>query len=122
MENDIRVFQTGANRNGNVHKRDIAGFASPLVQKVFSDYMHKHRFLADGSVRDSDNHKKGIPTKVCFESAMRHMQDVWLVMDGYEGREDYLDALCGLKFNIDELIYNYVVEHPELLAFEDGEL
>lgn len=118
----IRTWDSGANRNASASKRDIEGFISPIVLKLFSDYMHENRFLADGSFRDSDNWQNGIPIDVYHQCLQRHVLDVWLLHRGYKGRHDYLKSLNGALFNIMGLIHEYAKEHPELWEFEEGEL
>jgi len=50
----MREFKTGANRNSEEGKLDYEGFLHPLVIEEFAKYMHKHRHLEDGTLRDSD--------------------------------------------------------------------
>lgn len=122
MKNDlIREFKTGANRNNNTDKRDIEGFISPIVLKIYSDYMHENRFLVDGTFRDSDNWQKGIPNDVYYKCMIRHVNDLWLSHRGYKSRHNFIDSACAVMFNVMGLIYEYVKEHPELENFEDEE-
>jgi len=106
MTQPIRQFETGATRNSDEGKHDIAGFNSVLVDHVFHTYMHKHRKLEDGSLRAGDNWQKGIPPEELFKSLLRHVHDVRLYRAGHgEGLESsYLDALNAVKFNINGLI------------------
>jgi len=94
----IRTFSTGANRDVDNGKLDYEGFLSPTVLKRFSEYMHKNRFLRDGSMRDSDNWQKGIPLNVYMKSMMRHFMSIWLDhrLGGYAQEEE----LCALMFNV----------------------
>lgn len=110
-----REFETGANRNSSEGKLDYEGFISPLVERIYAEYMHKHRLLEDGTLRSSDNWQKGIPYEELMKSAHRHWQDVRLIFDGYmvteDGEEvDMIDALCGLKFNIEAMILSITKE------------
>jgi hypothetical protein len=95
----IRTFQSGANRNSDKDKLDYEGFINPLTLKTFAEYMHKHRFLEDGSMRASDNWQKGIPQEEYVKSLIRHVMDLWLENRGYESREGKIDAVCGILFN-----------------------
>jgi len=96
----MREFDTGATRNTEEGKYDYEGFISPLVIERFAEYMHKHRFQADGKVRESDNWQKGMPLEVFMKSAWRHFMDWWMEHRGHESREGLEDALCGLLFNL----------------------
>lgn len=97
----LEVFKTGANRNPKENELDYEGFLSPIVLQSFAKYMHKNRFLADGSTRNSDNWQKGIPFESYMKSLLRHLEDVWLIHDGYPelARSGLEEALNGLIFN-----------------------
>lgn len=97
----IRTFETGATRNLDEHP-DIHGFTSPLATAIFARYMHQNRLQADGTYRDSDNWKKGIPIDSYIRSMRRHMQDLELHHTGYGdcAREDLYAAMGGLMFNV----------------------
>lgn len=103
----IRHFGTGATRNVDVSKLDYEGFLSPLVLEAFARYMHKHRKQKDGSLRDSDNWQKGIPTQVYVKSLIRHTMDFWrlwrggTVIDPDTGeRAEAEDLACAIMFNV----------------------
>ena len=98
----VRTFETGANRDVDINKLDYEGFISPLVLKVFAEYMHKNRFLRDGTMRDSDNWQKGMPLDVLLKSLTRHFMSVWT--DKRSGLTPTLDDLCGVLFNTQGLI------------------
>lgn len=100
----VRIFASGGVRDGDENKFDYEGFLSPLVIEKFGEYMHKHRFLGDGSVRDSDNWQKGFGKeaehfKVCMSSLWRHFLDLWKLHRGLQARETIDDAICGILFN-----------------------
>ena len=97
---NLRRFETGAIRDTEQGKVDPEGFLHPLVIKAFCDYMHKHRTLPGGSLRDSDNWQKGFPRDVLMKSAWRHFLDLWMEHRGFQSREGIDDALAGLMFNI----------------------
>lgn len=105
----LRGFDSGAIRDTNIGKLEYYGFLSPLVLKRFSEYMDKHRKLPDGSLRGSDNWK-GLfgddHNKICFDSLLRHLIDVWLIMDNYpeEARDSLEEALCAMSFNINAIL------------------
>ena len=97
----LRVFGSGATRDSDAGKLDYEGFLSPLVLQRFGRYMHQHRVLPDGTLRDSDNWQKGIPLKEYMKSLIRHARDVWALHRGFSGdaTQDIEDALCGVLFN-----------------------
>lgn len=104
-----RVFETGANRNSADGKLDTYGFNNPLVDLSFNKYMHHHRKLEDGTLRDSDNWQKGFPDRVIMESLGRHIQDVKLIYSGVKvtenGKEVTMEeAINGAKFNLNALM------------------
>lgn len=105
---NIRTFSTGANRNTNEGKHDIEGFVNPLVEQSFHEYMHKHRQLEDGTLRDADNWQKKIPKEELLKSATRHFHDVRMQMRGYKTEHDLLESLNAVKFNINALILDYL--------------
>lgn len=112
-----REFDSGASRNSDEGKLEYNGFNSSVVDLAYAKYMHKHRFLEDGTMRESDNWKKGIPVPEIQKSLGRHYMDYRLICDGYNVIEngethDLIDALMGLRFNVNahlhELLKNYV--------------
>lgn len=102
----MREFETGANRNSKDGKLCYEGFFSPLVLKRRAEYMHKHRVLDDGSLRDPDNWQKGIPVEESMDSMFRHFEDIWLHMRGYgyAATESLQDALCAVMFNCESIL------------------
>lgn len=99
----LRKFETGATRDGADDKYDYEAFLSPLVLEKFAEYMHRHRFLADGTVRDGDDWQKGFGDKhydVCAKSAWRHFHAFWKAHRGYVTDETIEDSMMALLFNI----------------------
>jgi len=96
----IRTFSTGAKRDTEQGKLDYEGFLSPLALKAYAEYMHKHRLMNDGTYRNSNDWKQGIPRDVYMKSAWRHFMDLWFEHSNFESREGLNDALCALFFNI----------------------
>ena len=93
-----RVFESGAIRDTDEDKLDYEGFLSPLVLKRYAQYMHKHRKLPNGDMRDSDNWQKGIPLNEYMSPMWRHFMEVW--SDHRAGGEAGDEALCALLFNV----------------------
>jgi hypothetical protein len=104
----IRKFNTGATRDDDTGKLEPWGFTSPLVEKAFSEYMHDHRKQSDGSMRDSNNWKKGIPVDAYWHSLSRHILDFRLLYDGFPEEatsKDMINVLCAVHFNVCGLMY-----------------
>lgn len=103
-----REFESGATRDTDDDKLDYEGFLSPLVLQEFAEYMHGHRFMKDGTVRDSDNWQKGFPEGVAEKSLARHYMDLWIMHR--LGATEYTrpngehvtkrEALAGIFFNV----------------------
>jgi len=94
---------TGATRSVDVDKIDPEGFLDPLVVLRFSEFMHHHRKLADGSTRDSDNWQKGMPRSRWIKSLWRHFLDLWLIHRNHPElatEKDLEVTLCALLFNV----------------------
>jgi hypothetical protein len=104
----MRVATTGATRNNDEDKYDYEGFISPLVIESFGRYMHKHRYQSDGKMRDSDNWQKGMELDWYMKSGWRHFFDWWKEHRGLESREGVEDALCGLLFNLQGYLHEFI--------------
>lgn len=101
---ELRKFGTGATRDNEEGKLDYIRALSPIVLKRFVQYMDKHRNLPDGTKRDFDNWKEGIPREICMSSLGRHYWAAWLISHGFQetdndGPVELEDALCGIMFN-----------------------
>jgi len=99
-----RTFgENTGNRNNVEGKLDFEGFLSPLVLQKFGEYMHSHRFLEDGTMRDSDNwqnHFGKNHQSVCMQSLWRHFHDMWLEHRGFKSRDGFEEAMMGALFNL----------------------
>ncbi len=102
----IRTFETGASRDTNEGKIEYARHLSPEAIKAFCEYMHKHRKLPDGTLRDPDNWKKGFPKQSLVDSMFRHQMEIWLLHEKRKTKkltdkenQDLKDALHGVWFN-----------------------
>ncbi len=108
-----RQWETGANRNSNEDKLEFARFLSPLVLKRYCEYMHKHRLLENGDLREPDNWKNLFGEdhdQVCTDSLARHFLDLWITTEGGEPRESKQEALCGILFNAMAILYKELKE------------
>jgi hypothetical protein len=108
----MREFDSGATRDDNEAKPNYEGFLSPLVLEEFGRYMHRHRYQADGEIRNGDNWQKGIPNEAYLDSLLRHVMDVWLHHRDYpeKATEDLKTALCAVLFNAQGYLFNTLLE------------
>jgi len=107
----VRKFETGATRDTAQNKLDFEGFFSPLVMERYAEYMHKHRLMADGSLRDSDNWQKGIPLPVYMKSGFRHFFDWWKGHRGLPLKDCLEEVLCALLFNAGGYLHEILVKN-----------
>lgn len=99
----MRQFDTGATRDTDEGKLHFKGVLSPLALNRFATYMEKHRIQADGSVRDPDNWKKGIPLDTYMDSLLRHVFELWADWETKKFLPD--EVLCAIFFNIQGLLH-----------------
>ena len=102
----IRTYESGATRDTAQGKLDYIKALSPIVLRRYVQYLNKHRSQPDGSYRDFDNWKKGMPQETYRSSQGRHFFDDWLLSEGYSTEDnhgpvtDIEDVLCAELFNI----------------------
>ena len=108
-----RTFQTGATRDTDEDKLDYEGFLSPQVVERYAQYMHKHRIQSDGTLRDSDNWQKGIPTDAYMKSLWRHFMEVWTLHRNEGTRALLEEALCAVIFNAMGYLYEIITHTNE---------
>ena len=108
----VRMFETGATRDGTPGKYEYARFMDPRVLREYAGYMHRNRFQKDGSVRDPDNWKKGITRQAYMDSLQRHVIDLWELHDyGHATRPEdgseitFSETLCAIMFNAMGYLY-----------------
>lgn len=106
VNDQIRTFESGANRDSDQDKLDYEGFLCPKVLESYAKYMHQNRIMADGSLRDSDNWQKGIPIDQYMKSLFRHFIEVWTLHRQSKtspltptGLAEQERALCAVMFN-----------------------
>lgn len=105
MKDDkIRTFAGGATRDTLSNKPSYVKALSPIVLRRYVEYIGKHRVQADGSLRDWDNWKQGMPQDVYLDGLGRHFLAVWLLLDGFDAFDNHgpvilEDSLCGIIFN-----------------------
>jgi hypothetical protein len=109
----MRRFDSGATRDENTTKLDYKGFLSPVALHEFAKYMQRHRVQADGTLRASDNWKKGIPIKCYAESFYRHAFELWYMIEcGGAERDKITDKLCAVFFNLQGWLHEHTLERP----------
>jgi hypothetical protein len=101
----VRKFDTGATRDTDKDKLDYEAFFSPVVLERRAQFMHKHRIQPDGSLRDGDNWKKGIPIRQYMKSCFRHQMDIWKELHGHKTAEGLEEAICAAMFNLEGMLY-----------------
>ena len=109
----MRKFDTGATRDNDNEKIDYEGFLSPIVEKRYAQYMHKHRKQKDGTMRNSDNWTLGIPRDAYMKSLSRHFMDARLIHRGYSKEAndpDLQEVLCAVIFNAKGLLYEVLLD------------
>jgi len=102
----VRRLESGALRDTDNGKFEYFGFMHPLNDYSFAKYMHEHRKMADGSMRDSNNWWAGFGLDVCIQSLVRHIEDLKLIHAGYvvyEVREGSKAERVVRKNKLDEL-------------------
>lgn len=111
----VRQFDTGATRSADATRDDPEGYLSPLVIDRFNAYMTKHRVMADGNLRDSDNWQKGMPRASYIKGAWRHFLHWWTRHRGHKVNDpkaaaDMEEDLCALIFNVQGYLHELLVE------------
>ena len=112
----MRKFESGATRDDDVRKLHVTRFFSPEVLKRRAEYMDKHRVMRDGSLREPDNWKAGMPQSSYIESMDRHVLDVKLWANGSPElyQDDIEEKLCAVMFNAEGLLYEILKQREEL--------
>jgi hypothetical protein len=83
MTTNKRTFASGALRDVADNKLEYYGFRHPLLEQYFAEYMHKHRKMPDGTLRDSNNWWKGWDKIVSLQSLVRHVEDLQAIHTGF---------------------------------------
>lgn len=105
----FRTHTTGASRDLDDGKPDFEAMLSPLVMEAYGAYMTRKRRMADGTLREADNWKKGMPLDWFIKSGWRHMVD-WWKHHRKEGvtTETIEDTLCALLFNASGYLHEHL--------------
>jgi len=104
MEAPIRRFDTGATRDTDSGKLSYVKGLSAAVLHRYMTYLLAHRKQPDGSMREFDNWKLGIPDECYLDSLVRHTMDLWRMDEGAAVEDNHgpvteEDLLCAIIFN-----------------------
>jgi len=110
-----RSFQSGATRDSLQGKLSYVKALSPIVLQRYVQYLADHRLQADGSMRDFDNWKKGIPKDVYLDGLGRHFMAVWLLQQEFPAEDNHgpvtlEDSLAAIIFNASGWLHELVQE------------
>ena len=113
MSEKIRQFETGATRDTVQGKLSYVKALSPIVLQRYVQYLDAHRLQPDGSMRDFDNWKKGLPEDVYFDGLGRHFVAVWLLAQGFPATDNHgpvtlEDSLAAVIFNASGWLHELV--------------
>ena len=113
-----RVFESGASKDTAEDKPSYMKALDPAVLRCYVEYLGRHRDMPDGSKRDWDNWKKGIPMDVHLDSMLRHVWAVWLLRHGYGAADNHgpvtlSDSLCGIMFAVNGMLYEMLQDEKE---------
>jgi hypothetical protein len=114
----VRGFASGAIRSNDADRIDPEGFMNPLVVERFCEYMKKHRVMADGNLRASDNWQKGMPKETAIKGMFRHFVHLWtrhrdLPVTDPKAAADILEDLCAIRFNVDVYMWEIIRKNVE---------
>ncbi len=108
----MQQFQTGATRSADTSKIKPQKYTSPLATARFCQYMKSNEVQADGTRRDADNWKRGIPEQSYIDGLFRHTLDLQAALEGYAGQvypdekpHELDDILCAIWFNVQGLLH-----------------
>ena len=114
----LRGFSSGATRDTAEDKLNYVKALSPIVLQRYVEYLGKHRTQSDGTKRDWDNWKRGIPKEVYLEGEDRHHRAVWKILQGYPAFDNHgpvtlEDSLCGVIFNSMGMLFEILEEKKD---------
>ena len=118
QDNNIRQFDTGATRDANDHPEKPSYYKalSPIVLREYVKYLGRHRTMSDGTKRDWDNWKSGIPIDVYVDGLLRHTMAVWLIQQGFKSYDN--NGEVTIKDSLDGILFNSIGMLHEILTDE----
>lgn len=123
VQSGVRQFATGATRSSDEGKIDYEGFISIPAWHSYGLYMNKHRLQPDGTLRDSNNWKKGMPLTgdgSYIKALFRHVVELVGLMAGFTAErilrelpkathdERLVDTACAVLFNAQGFLHELV--------------
>ena len=125
MTKEIRQFDSGATRDTVEGKLSYVKALSPIVLQRYVQYLDIHRKQSDGSMRDFDNWKKGLPKEAYLDGLGRHFIAVWLLEHGFPASDNHgpvtlEDSLCGIIFNAMGRLHELLKEKPTEFVCPEG--
>lgn len=122
MEDFKRTFASGATRDSNTNKLAYDQGLSVQVLQSYMEYLGRHRKMKDGSLRDWNNWKAGIPIAAYRESLLRHCIDAVRRSKGLPVPEDASlnDLLCAVIFNAGGWLFELLVAQSGNREVNDG--
>ena len=101
---EMKKFESGATRSVEGGRPSYVRALSPIVLKMYVEYLGRHRKQADGTMRDWDNWKGGMPKARYLDGLGRHNMNVWLLMHGFSAEDNHgpvtlENSLYGVMFN-----------------------
>jgi len=123
----MREFKGGATRDTLRGKLSYVKALSPIVLQRYVQYLNVHRLQPDGSMRDFDNWKKGIPKDVYFDGLGRHFLAAWLLAQDFPAEDNHgpvtlEDSLAAVIFNASGWLHELVKERINYQAAIDHEM
>lgn len=125
MIDEIRQFDSGATRDTIKGKLNYVKALSPIVLQRYVQYLDVHRKQSDGSMREFDNWKQGIPKEAYLGGLGRHFVAVWLLEHGFPASDNHgsvtlEDSLCGIIFNSMGRLHELLKEKPTEFVCPEG--
>jgi hypothetical protein len=115
----IRIFKGGGLRDTSDGKLEYYGFRHPLLEQSFAKYMHEHRKMSDGSLRDSNNWWKGWDSIISLQSLVRHTEDLQALDAGYRVFElRHTDGSVEKVYSKDEIAHSFSGQIKEITEEE----
>jgi hypothetical protein len=116
---DIRKFESGGLRDTDLGKLNYYGFRHPLLEQSFAKYMHEHRKMADGTLRDANNWWRGWDKEVSLQSSVRHIEDLQALHAGYRVFElRHHDGKVEKVYTKEEIAHSFSVQIREITEEE----
>lgn len=120
LRQTAQVFETGAMRDLSEDKLDFEGCLTPELLTAYAEYMRTTGRMANGTLRNTNNWKKGMPIGGYMKSLWRHMVALHAAylsdatQDEYGGEGEF-EAAMAMMFNIQGFVFERIRENPEWL-------